>query len=380
MIFSFWFSIFIVIYAYFGYIVLLFILSLFKKPKDKTSDLTTEQTVTLLISAYNEENVIERKILNSLALNYPRDLLEIVILSDGSDDRTNQIISQYTDKGVTLRSYERRMGKTGCLNKAAPLSKGSILVFSDANSMYDQNAIKELAKNFADESIGFATGVTTYISKTGRDNFDAVDIYTRIEKATKGLETKFGSCVGADGAIFAIRKSLYQPLKDYDINDLVIPLNVIRQGYRGVQEAKAFCIEERSDGSSPEYNRQVRIANRTIRAIFNHGYMLNPFRFGMFSFELLSHKISKLLTPFFMVAIFLINLSIIKHGPIYGLTLSGQILFYVLAFWGYSEKYPKCLSKLVSIPYTFSLANIGILCGWIHYLRGKSYTIWDIAR
>ncbi|HKZ46858.1 MAG TPA: glycosyltransferase family 2 protein, partial [Thermodesulfobacteriota bacterium] len=254
--FIFWFSVILIFYPYIGYLLILKIISFFKSNNSIADNEEFKPLATLLISAYNEEAVIEDKILNSLDLNYPKELLEIVVISDGSNDKTNELVIKYADKGVVLRHYEGRIGKTACLNRAVPLAKGEIIVFSDANSRYDREAIRELVRSFADKEVGFATGFTRYTTDEGL--IDSISLYSRIEKITKKLESKIASCVGADGAIFAIRKPLYKLLNDYDINDLVIPLNVIKQGYRGRFEDRAFCTEK-AVSYRGEFNRQVRI-------------------------------------------------------------------------------------------------------------------------
>lgn len=377
--FLFWFSGFMIFYSYPGYLIVLWLISFFKSHKDnnKKSLDQLEPKVSLLISAYNEEAVIEDKILNSLALNYRKDLLEIVVVSDSSDDRTNDIVTRYTDKGVVLRHYEGRIGKTACLNKAVPLAKGDVIIFTDANSRYDKDVIKELVRHFADDSVGFVTGITKYIVKDGDRAIDSIDVYSLIEERTKLLESKINSCVGADGAIFAIRKHLYQPLNDYDINDFVIPLNIIKQGFRGILTNKALCIEEAATGTKDEFKRQVRITNRTIRAIFNNINLLNTFKFGFFSFELLSHKISKLFVPFFMMILFVSNLILISQGKVYSVVLMGQLICYLTALLKYRGYSINGLTRIFSTFYTFITVNLAILWGWIEYLKGKTYTTWS---
>lgn len=371
-----------IFYAFVGYPIVLWLISLFKDTSNKylkqPGQLDQHQPkVSLLISAYNEENVIEDKLLNSLALNYPKNLLEIVVISDGSDDGTNEIASSYADRGVLLRSYEGRIGKTACLNKAVPLAEGDIIVFSDANSTYNKDAVNELVKHFVDENIGFVTGCTRYISEAGDKTLDSIGVYSKIESHTKTLESKIGSCVGADGAIFAIRKHLYQPLKDFDINDFVIPLNVIKQGFRGVMEENAYCTEKTAGDSKGEFNRQIRITNRTLRAIFNNLDLLNPFKFGLFSFELLSHKICRFLVPLFMLIFFFTNVTLIANKYSYFLLFMGQLSFYLMARFKHSGYEFKALSRLVSVSYTFTLMNIAILLGWIKYFQGETYTTWS---
>lgn len=383
MIYLFWFSIIFVFYAYLGYPLLLLLFTAVNKKKypeqtGRVDDFYPK--VTLLISAYNEEKVIEDKILNSLELNYPKELLEVVVVSDGSNDRTNEIATRYADKGVVLRYFEGRIGKTACLNKVVPLAQGEIIVFSDANSRYDKEAVKELVKHFADKKIGFVTGTTKYISNEADKALESIGIYTKIEQITKRLESETGSCVGADGAIFAIRKGFYQQLKDIDINDLVIPLNIIKQGYRGILEEKAFCIEKTAKNASGEFYRQVRITNRTIRAIVNNRELFNPLKFGIFSFQLLSHKICKLSVPFFLLILLLTNILLIKNRPLYLLIFTTQFLFYSFALLGYVGKYFNGLSRLISASNTFTFANLAILLGWIKYIQGEKYTTWGTVR
>jgi len=376
----FWSSLFIILYAYFGYPLCLYIIS-FTKPNRKIETITSRYpNVSLLISAYNEENVIEDKILNSLSLNYPKDLLEIVVVSDASEDRTDEIVRCYIQKGVLLRSYEGRIGKTACLNKAVPLSKGDIIVFSDANSKYDRDAIKHLVKRFNDPKVGLVTGSTKYNSKNPNSISKSVSAYSKIEEITKKLESKIGSCVGADGAIFAIRKQLYQQLKEYDINDFVIPLYIIRQGDRAVLEEDAFCVEELAKGIKGEFKRQARITNRTLRAIFSNIDMLNPFNFGIFSFELLSHKLLKFLIPYFMLMLLITNVFLLTNSSLYSIFLACQLLFYLFGLTGFRDESARQRARLISVPQTFLATNMAILWGWVTYFKGETYTTWSSLR
>jgi cellulose synthase/poly-beta-1,6-N-acetylglucosamine synthase-like glycosyltransferase len=281
---------------------------------------------------------------------------------------------------VILRSYEGRIGKTACLNEAVPLAKGDIVVFSDANSRYDKNAINELVRHFQDDQIGFVTGTTKYVSGDGSNVLSPINLYSRLEILVKRLESSISSCIGADGAIFAIRKDLYKPLKDYDINDLVIPLNIIKKGFRGILEEKAFCEEEAPKAVKGDFDRQTRITTRTIRAIFNNVDVLNPFAFGLFSYELFSHKIAKFLVPLFMIILGITNLFMITHGSVYVLVFAGQLVFYLLACLGHLRRDIKVLSNVISMSKTFSITNLAILFGWIKFLRGDTFTTWSTVR
>ena len=376
----FWISVLMIFYAYLGYPILLWIISGFKNSQRKTELKRFEPKVSLLISVYNEESVIEDKILNSLTLDYPKDLFEIVVISDGSNDRTHAIAAGYAPKGVFLRHYEGRSGKTACLNKAVPLAKGDIIVFSDANSKYDKAAIKRLVNNFIDETIGFVTGTTKYISNDGERILDSIGVYSRIEQFTKRLESNIGSCVGADGAIFAIRKHLYRSLKDFDINDFVVPLNVIKQRFRGVFEEEAFCMEKTAKSTKGEFNRQVRITNRTIRAIVNNRKLFNPFEFGIFSFQLLSHKVCKLMVPFFMLLFFFTNLLLIRDSFLYIFILGIQVFVYLASMLKDLWQRSKGINRLISMFHTFTIINMAILWGWVKYLKGETYVTWTTTR
>jgi cellulose synthase/poly-beta-1,6-N-acetylglucosamine synthase-like glycosyltransferase len=360
----FWVSLFFLLYAYCGYAVVIWLISRLAPSQPVRRDGSFTPTVSLLISAYNEEHMIEKKIINALSLNYPKELLDIIVISDGSIDGTNDIVKRFEPRGVALHYYEGRIGKTACLNKSVPASRGEIIVFSDANSMYDRNAVKNLVANFADVRIGFATGYTWYAADTQGGIVTSIGIYAAIEKFTKKAESVINSCVGADGAIFAIRKKLYKPLRDADINDFVIPLTVIRQGYRGILEERAFCVEKTTEDQQGEVKRQVRITNRTLRAIFHNIGLFNPFAYGLFPFELFSHKVAKFL-------------ALAGRGTGYLLFLAAQLVFLLFAWLGYGAGRDSVLAKVSSICRTFITMNLAIAGGWIQFLRGETYTTWS---
>src|SRR5882672_4693149 len=207
---TFWVALFAILYSYVGYPAFLWLVSRVGRldESSRAGQSGHLPSVTLIISAYNEEKVIREKIENALSLDYPRELLEIVIISDGSNDHTCEIALKFANKGVVLRHYDGRIGKTACLNQALPLAAGGIIVFSDANSTYEEGALKALLCPFQDSTVGFVTGRTRYGSSDGAAP-DSLGLYSRLELITKELESRLGSCIGADGAIFAIRKELY---------------------------------------------------------------------------------------------------------------------------------------------------------------------------
>jgi cellulose synthase/poly-beta-1,6-N-acetylglucosamine synthase-like glycosyltransferase len=331
----------------------------------------------MIVSAYNEETVIREKIENALSLDYPEERLEILVVSDGSTDRTCAIAAEYVERGVALLHYEGRIGKTACLNRALPTATGEIVVFSDANSAYGRGALRALTQPFQDGTVGFVTGWTKYSSGAGSPDVVSLGIYSALELVTKELESRLGSCVGADGAIFAIRKALYVPLRDYDINDFVLPLAINQQGYRGVLEREAICSEKGAGSPKAEFQRQVRITNRTIRAIFNYRRLLNPFRFGFLSFELASHKLCKFLVPLFLIALLASSWPLAKYGGFYALALAVQGLFYGAV--GVAALVPTSgiVGRIVEAARTFFVVNVAIALAWVKYLQGETYTTWS---
>ena len=378
MLYVFLISVAAVFYSYFGYLCLLWIVSGFVK-ECSCVDAGALPSVSLLISVYNEEGVIEEKVRNSLAIDYPKEMFEINVVSDGSTDNTDQIVKKYEQNGVILQHYEGRIGKTACLNQAVQKSCGDIVIFSDANSMYDQDAVRQLVCYFQNDDIGLVTGRTKYLMDTGNVTTESTGLYTRLEVMTKRFESKIGSCIGADGAMFAIRKSLYSPLASYDINDFVIPLTVIEKGYRAIVAEHAFCFEKTAKGSKGEFNRQVRITTRTIRAIFNHSHLLNPLHFSVIAFELVSHKLLKFFTPFFLVLIFFSSLFLMQKSILFMAFSLLQLLIYGSI----------CLTQMAGIKvsnrmfrllFSFVIVSAAYMVGWVKYFEGETFSTWEPER
>ena len=375
--FIFWICLFTVFYSYIGYIGLLWLLGFFMDDPVKKEAISL--SVSLVISVYNEGNVLAEKIENSLGLDYPANLIEIAVISDGSTDNTNNIINEYAkrDSRIMPCIAEKNKGKTPCLNEFVPKLKGDIIIFSDANSFYPEDLCKNIAASFADDRIGFVTGSTKYFSSYGNRTEDVTSLYARVDRYIKFLESKIGSCVGADGAVFAIRKALFTPLESYDINDFVIPMQIVKKGFRGVLEESAFCEEKVSRNIQNEFLRQVRITNRTLRAIFNYKLLLNPFYYPLFSFELLSHKLLKFLSPFLLIIIFILNAMLISNNHIlYKAIFIFQILFYLSVIMCGRKKGWGIIGKVATSGYAFVLVNAAYILGWYKYLRGETYTAW----
>ncbi len=364
------------LYSFVIYQVVLFVLGIFFKDGIKWSE-TGNLNISLIISAYNEEKVIRQKILNSIALNYPRDKLEILVISDCSTDDTDKIAKEFENQGIKLYRSDIRQGKTAGLNTAVKHATGEIIVFTDADSMFDKDAILEMEKIYSDTNVGAVTGSTDYISHHNGEMVSTSSIYTKIERLTKRLESNIGSCVGADGAIFSIRKSLYLKLEQDDINDLVIPLNVVKQGYRVIYSDRVKCTEEASATSSSAYSRQARITNRTLRALFRRLYLINPFKYPMFSFALLSHKFIRLSVPFYLLILLPLNTLIIYQSPVYQLCMLGQLFIYAASLAGYIQYKRGHKNGLLLIVYHFMMVQAAVLKGWLDFVSGVNRVTWN---
>jgi cellulose synthase/poly-beta-1,6-N-acetylglucosamine synthase-like glycosyltransferase len=297
------FSLAVLVYIYLGYPLILRAMVRVRGPRlVKKADITPP--LSLVISAYNEREVIGKKLENALSLTYPPEALEIVVISDASDDGTDEIVAQFAsthpNRSVRLERQAVRRGKTAGLNHTMPTLRGDIVVFSDANAMYEPEALLKLARNFADPEVGCVTGEARYVAGDKNAADVGERVYWNYEIQIKRLETALGSMVGGDGAIYAIRRELWRELPDNAINDFLNPLQIVERGWRAVYEPKAVCYEETAGDIRSEYRRRVRIVSRSWRAVFQSPNVLNPARVGLFTWSLMSHKMLRWLSGIFV--------------------------------------------------------------------------------
>jgi cellulose synthase/poly-beta-1,6-N-acetylglucosamine synthase-like glycosyltransferase len=369
----FWIFVALSVYSYLLFpISLVAFVKIVRRPWDKKD---IKPIVSLVISVYNEERIVAQKIENALALDYPAGQLEILVISDGSTDDTDKIVRSFSDGRVVLKAFRERSGKTACLNRAVPEARGEIILFTDANSMFPRDVLVKFVRNFADPGVGLVTGWTRYGEVDQAD--DTTGIYSRFEKWTKIQESHVSSCVGADGAAFAVRKELYRTLREDDINDFVIPLNVIRQDKRVVMDPEVYCFEKSTDEAGKEYQRQVRITNRTLKAIRRNLEFLNPFRYGSFTYFLVSHKIMRFLVPFFLVATFGTNLMLLGASHLYSLTLGCQLAAFAVAV---SSILGLKTGRVGEIAKFFLVTMLAQLTAWFRTFAGISDTMWTPQR
>jgi len=367
----FWLSLSFILYTYFGYPILVAVLAALKNKRVKKKLITPK--VSLLIAAYNEESVIENKIENSLKLDYPKDSLEIVVVSDGSTDGTNRIVKEYARQGIILHQYPSNAGKVNALNKSVPEAKGEILIFTDASSMLTRDSIKELAANFADSSVGCVTGRYKVIKKREAALGEEEDFYWKYETFIKEKETRIGSILGAHGALYAIRKELYPSPEGGVINDdYWLPIEIIKKGYRTIYEPGAISSEaaEKMEG----FARRLRIAVGDYQQLSLLKGLFKPFR-GWMIFQFFSHKILRLAVPWFLIILLVSNLFL--RGGVYLVFLSFQLVFYGLAFWGIKASFRKGIKvKLFRLPYYLCMINGSFLVGLYRFLRFRGRVGW----
>ncbi len=286
-----WFCLFLAVYPYVVYPVLVRLLIVFAKwPIGKDSE---DRSVTVIIAAHNEEECIESTVRNKLEQNYPNDRLNVIVVSDGSSDRTDEIVRHMSSEEarVTLIRQEPRQGKTAAINTAVTVVASDIVVFSDANSRYDKDAIRRLVANFADAAIGYVSGRMVYTTGHDEPCDDGGSLYMQYESRLREWESHLGSVVGVDGGVDAVRRRLYRSMKPDQLPDFVLPLDIVEQGYRVVFEPDAVLYEESLSESRAEFRMRVRVTLRAFWAIWDKRKLLNPKVFPLYSWQLLSHKL-----------------------------------------------------------------------------------------
>jgi cellulose synthase/poly-beta-1,6-N-acetylglucosamine synthase-like glycosyltransferase len=376
---AFWVSAAALAYVYFGYPLALLLFTRRAK-KSRATAPPSDPNVTLLISAYNEAKVISAKLENALRLEYPRELLQIIVISDSSDDGTDEIVSRYTDRGVQLVRQEERLGKSAGLNLGVRSATGEILIFSDANALYEPDAIRQLVKHFADPRVGYVVGNARYVEKISLNSAaEAEGLYWKLETWLKKKESLFHSVIGGDGAIYAIRRDLYFPLLPTDINDFLNPLQIIARGFIGVFEPKAISYEETAESFRKEYRRKVRIVSRSLNALRRVPGILNPFVEPRHWFSLVSHKLLRWWAPAFMLILFFSALIEWKL-PLFRLAFLLQTAFYLMAVIGWLTRNKTKGWRVFSLPYYFCLVNLASLIGCIKCLRGDLLAAWTPPR
>lgn len=365
-------------YVYAGYPLLVYLVSVFFPRAIMRAEI--EPRVTVLITAYNEEADIREKLENTLKIDYPSDKLEILVASDGSTDRTDEIVKEMEPRGVRLFRQEGRVGKTATQNNAVKAATGEIILFSDATTAYNSDVFRTLLPSFADESVGCVAGRLVYVDHESTNVGQGARSYWNYETFIKIAESRACSLIGASGCLYAVRKSAYEPMYPEACSDFLICTTVYRKGLRSVFAPEAVCFEDTNRHAADEMKMRVRVISQTFTDLWRNRDMLNPFKSGFFAIELISHKVLRYAVPLILLIFFAVSILLSASSAFYATALIFQILFYSLAAAGWIlERAGKSLS-LLAMPLYFVLANVASAVAFYKFLRGETYTRWDPIR
>lgn len=372
-----WLSLGTLAYVYLGYPLLLALVGLFAR-RSKAS-LGYLPKISVLIAAYNEETGIQKKIEQTLTLEYPPDKMEIIVLSDGSTDRTDEIVKSFTDPRVRLFRAPQRMGKTNAQNLGVETAQGEVLIFSDATTVYHPLALQYLTSNYADPKVGAASGRYQYFDPEGKSPISSGMIaFWNYENFIKMMQSRIRTISGCCGCIYSVRRAAYTPLHPDVISDLVQPLWAIQKGYRVVFEDRALAYEETTKSSQEEFSMRVRVVTRGIRGILSVSNLLNPWKYGWVSVQLLSHKVLRWMVPLFLLLLF-VSSAVLWNHTWYGIPLALQVGFYGFALLTLLVPLHR-LWKPLGMPLYFCTLNAAALRSILEVMRGRKYVVWETVR
>lgn len=382
----FWLSLFIVFYTFLGYGIVLYIMvrirRLFKGKRQAPGLEQDFPTLTLVIAAYNEESIIEEKIADTLRLSYPDGKLKLVFVTDGSSDRTPDLVAQYPQ--IKLMHTPVRSGKILAMHRAMDEVDTEVVVFTDANTFLNKDALLLIARHYADSSVGAVSGEKRVMQDALSDATAGEGFYWKYESTLKKWDSELYSVVGAAGELFSVRRSLYRSVEpDTILDDFMISMQIAEKGYRIVYEPDAYASELSSENIKEELKRKVRIAAGGIQSILRLKKLMNPFHDPLLSFQYISHRVLRwTVTPFLMILALVLNMIIVARsgGVVYQLILVGQVAFYLLALAGWVLERQKIKVKALFVPYYFCMMNYAVLAGIGRYVKGSQSAAWEKAK
>lgn len=361
----------LIFYAYFGYPASLYLIGLFYKKVVIKEEFFP--FVTLIITAYNEEKKIRQKLENTLSLEYPTEKLQIIVASDGSTDKTNEIVKIYEKQGISLLALLKRGGKENAQKEAVEKAKGDILVFTDVATILDSRGLQQIVFNFADPSVGSVSSEDRLIDKDGRSTGEG--FYVKYEMWLRRLESKVNSIVGLSGSFFAARSDVCKDFSADMQSDFRTLLNSLNIGLRGISDPCSIGYYQDVSDEKKEFERKVRTVVRGLTVFFRHLQFLNFMRYGFFSYQFFCHKLLRWLVPFLLIIVLFLNIVLVTHSFLFLILLFCQIVFYVLAVWGYKKNKPDT-NILIRLPIFFILVNVAIFFAWWRYLKGQRIVMW----
>ena len=387
MIAFFWFSLFLIFYAFAGYGLILFVLVKLRQIfRGKRSIPSAEEnelpTCTLIVAAYNEEAYIEEKIKNTLALNYPKDKIQFLFITDGSTDKTPKIVGQYPE--IKLMHSAARLGKIAAVQRAVAAVTTEAMVFTDANTFLNTDALINLCRHYADPKVGAVAGEKRVHIDATSDATAGEGFYWKYESKLKVWDSELNSVVGAAGELFSVKTALYESVHpNAIIDDFMISMLIAKKGYRIVYEPEAYATETSSANIKEELKRKIRIAAGGLQSIIWLKSLLLPFQQPLLSFQYISHRVLRwTVVPFLMLAIFVFNILIVTqtHLFIYQLLLVAQILFYAAALLGWILEKRQIKIKALFVPYYFGVMNYAVIAGIFRYLFGVQSAAWEKSK
>jgi cellulose synthase/poly-beta-1,6-N-acetylglucosamine synthase-like glycosyltransferase len=371
----FWSSLILLAYVYVGYPVIAWLRGhLRARPVVREA---IEPLVTVIVVAHNEAHRIARRIENLLSSDYPRERLRIVIASDGSTDDTIERARPFERTGVVLYSFRERRGKAAVLNELIPSAEGEIVVLADARQRFEPSAIRTLVANFADPGVGAVSGELHLRKRKGTTpRGEGVGFYWKYEKFIRANESWSGSTVGATGAIYAIRRDLFEPIpEDTVLDDVLIPARIVRRGYRVLFEAAARAHDLISGSPREDFVRKTRTIAGTFQLFAREPWLVNPLRSAIW-FEALSHKALRLVVPALHIAIFASNLALIDLWS-YRWAMGGQMMFYTAALVGHMLANTQRRSMIITVPYTMTLLGWATIVGFARFVTRRQRVTWE---
>lgn len=372
--FLFWISVVLLAYVYLGYPMLLWLrAALHARP---SASRRFEPTLSLLVVAYNEADYIQERLENLLALDYPRDRLDIVLASDGSTDRTVELAQRYRPFGIRVVAFSARRGKSAVLNDLIPRARGDIVVLADARQRFEPDALRALATHFADPKVGAVSGELILTHAADSAVGQGVGFYWRYEKFIRRNESRVDSTTGTTGAIYAIRRGLFEPFpQDTLLDDVLIPMRIVRRGYRVLFEPTARAYEQAAATADREFARKVRTLAGNFQLFVREPWLLNPF-LNRIWWQTISHKVGRLLGPCCLGVALAANLLLLSQ-PFYRWTFVAQALFYAAAAAGYLLRNANIKILILNVPYLFCLLNWAVVAGFFRFVNGRQRVTWE---
>ena len=370
----FWISLAVVFYTYFGYPALTIALGGIRRRE--VAHGPEQPTVSIIIAAHNEARSIRATLENKLRLTYAPGRVQIIVVSDASVDGTDAIAQEFAGEGVIVLRQEPRRGKTAALNLAAQHATGDVLVFADANSIYAPDALTKLVRNFSDPEVGYVTGRMAYRAQDGSGVGLGCRAYSAYEDLLRRSETRLGSIVGVNGGIDAVRRSLFLRMNDDQLPDFVLPLHVVREGYRVVYEPEAILDEETLNTSRAEYRMRVRVALRAWWAMADMRTLFDIRRHGIFAVQLFSHKVLRYAIGPAVPLLYLAAFGALGAGIVYQAAFVLGSLFFLCAGVGYVLDRAGYATPIISIPYYFVVINVAAGEALLKFLRGQKQVVW----